>query len=54
MYVLIQENDSNLYCGSTSMIITNNKDFLRLWFNQNLENIERVIIRGVVRGGKRG
>ena len=26
------------------MIIANNKDFSRLWFNQNLENIARVII----------
>ena len=26
------------------MIIANNKDFLRLWFIQNLENIEKVII----------
>ena len=46
MYMLTQENSSNLYCGSTeAMIIANNKDFLRLWFNQNLENIERIIIR---------
>ena len=45
MYMLTKENGSNLYSGSTeNMIIANNKDFLRLWFNQNLENIERVII----------
>ena len=42
--MLTQENGSNLYCGSTEAIIANNKDFSRLWFNQNLENIERVII----------
>ena len=43
--MLTQENDSNLYCGSTgAMIIANNKHFSRLWFNQNLEIIERVII----------
>lgn len=43
--MLTKENGSNLYSGSTeNMIIANNKDFLRLWFNQNLENIERVII----------
>ena len=45
MYMLTQENGSNLHCGSTeAMIIVNNKDFSRLLFNQNLENIERVII----------
>ena len=43
--MLTQENCSNLYYGSTeAMIIANNKDFSRLWFNQNLENTERVII----------
>ena len=45
MYMLNQESDSNLYCGSTGgMIIANNKDFSGLWFNQKLENIEKVII----------
>ena len=45
MYMLTQETGSNLYCGSTeTMIIANNKDFSRLWFTQNLENIEKVII----------
>ena len=45
MYRLTQESSSNLYCGFTkAMIIANNKDFLRLWSNQNLENIEKVIV----------
>ena len=45
MYMLTQENGVNLYCDSTeAMIIASNKDFSRLWFNQNFENIERVII----------
>ena len=43
--MLTQENCSNLYCGSTeAMIIANNKELSRLWFNQNLENTERVVI----------
>ena len=44
-FMLTQESGSNLYCGFTkAMIIANNKDFLRLWSNQNLENIEKVIV----------
>ena len=45
MYMLTQENASNLYCCSTEgMIIASNKDFSTLWFDQNLENIENAII----------
>ena len=44
MHILTQENDNSLCCSSTeAMIIENKKDFSRLWFNQNLENIKRVI-----------
>ena len=43
--LLDSKRDGNLYYGFTkAMIIANNKDFLRLWSNQNLENTEKVIV----------
>ena len=45
MYMLTQVHGSNLYYGSIeAMINANNKDFSRLQFNKNLENIEKVIM----------
>ena len=45
MYMLTQENGSNLYCCSTEgVFIASNKDFSTLRFDQNLENFENVII----------